>query len=398
MPEVTEAVVAGRGQGTSVVATVTGRPATRALTLGVEEEFLLLDPTTGRVVPAAEEVRRRVAGPVEAWLVPEMTRFQLETNSAVHTDLRDLRRDLLEMRIVVAAAAQSAGVRLAACGTPLRGNPGLPPLSRCPRYHAIRREFRGLTRGQGVCGCHVHVGIGDREEAVQVSNHIRPWLPVLQALTCNSPICDALDTGYASWRAMVMSRWPSAEPPPFFRSAPHYDQIVSGLQASGAVLDRGMIYWLVRLSDHVPTLEFRAADVCATVGETAVLAGLVRALAATALSSVRAGVPAPAVDHSVLRAAYWRAARDSLEGEGLDLLSGVRMPAWRLVRMLVDHVRSSLEDTGDWTLVASGLARLRRRGSGAARQRAAFERRGHLPDVVDLLVRQTLASPRELPC
>src|SRR3954469_14424678 len=249
MPEVTEAVVAGRGQGTSVVATVAGRPAMTALTLGVEEEFLLLDPATARVVPLAEEVRRRVTGPVAARLVPEMTRFQLETNSAVHTDLRDLRRDLLEMRAVVAAAARSAGVRLAACGTPLCGNPGLPPLSRCPRYHAIRREFRGLARGQGGCGCHVHVGIGDREEAVQVSNHIRPWLPVLQALACNSPICDALDTGYASWRAMVMSRWPGAEPPPFFQSAPHYEQIVSGLQASGAVLDRGMIYWLVRLSD-----------------------------------------------------------------------------------------------------------------------------------------------------
>ena len=194
---------------------------------------------------------------------------------------------------------------------------------------------------------------------------------------------------------MVMGRWPSAWPPPYFRSVQHYESLVEGMRASGAIMDRKMIYWLVRLSDHVPTVEFRTADSCATAAEAAMLAGLVRALAATALRDVRAGVPAPRIDDALLNAAWWRAARDGVEGEGLDLLSGRRLPAWELVARLVGHVRPSLEDSGDWPLVRRALDRLRRCGSGAARQREVYARRTHLPDVAELLVRQTLASPAE---
>ncbi|MFC0866026.1 glutamate--cysteine ligase [Sphaerimonospora cavernae] len=401
MPDGTKGTQFGTGRGTAPATTAKAEAAVRhpvpRLTVGVEEEFLLLDPATGCVVPAAEDVRRRVDGRVASGLVPELTQFQLETNSTVHTDLGWLQRELLEMRGAVAVAAAEVGARLVACGTALHGNAGMPPLSVCPRYHAMLKEFGAVLRGQGVCGCHVHVGIGDREEAVLVSNHARPWLPVLQALTGNSPISDSVDTGYASWRAMMMGRWPSARPPPYLRSVGHYESLVDGMRASGVILDRGMIYWLIRLSDHVPTLEFRTADSCATVAETTMLAGLVRGLAATALRDVRAGVPAPRIDDTLLNAAWWRAARDGVEGEGLDLMSGGRMPAWDLVGRLVEHVRPGLEESGDWPVVARVLGRLRRRGSGAARQRAVYARRAHLPDVADLLVRQTLASPADTP-
>jgi glutamate---cysteine ligase / carboxylate-amine ligase len=362
-----------------------------ALTMGVEEEFLLLDPETGRTAPAAEEVHARVAGPAGARLVRELTRFQIESNSLVHTDPVTLTRDLLEMRTAAATAAAASGLGLVACGTALSGNAGEPPLSRCHRYHDMAREFRAVLRGQGVCGCHVHVGIGDQEEAVQVINHARPWLPVLLALAANSPISDSSDTGYASWRTMLIGRWPSAEPPPFFHSARHYESLVSGLLASGAILDRGMIYWLIRLSHHVPTLEFRCADVCATVEETVTLALLVRALTATALRDVRAGIAGPPVDQTLLRAALWRAARDGLDGQGLDLFTGDRVPAWRLVRRLVDRLRPSLVATGDLQAVVGALEAVRRRGSGAARQRVAYQRRRHLPDVARMLMEQTVS-------
>ncbi|GAA4580144.1 glutamate--cysteine ligase [Planotetraspora phitsanulokensis] len=361
--------------------------------MGVEEEFLLLDPETGRVVPGAEAVRGRVRGPIATRLVPELTRFQVESNTEVHTDLHHLGDDLLELRRAAAAAAAQSGLGLVACGTALSGNGGVPPLSRSPRYHDIAREFRAVIRGQGVCGCHVHIGMDDHEEAVQVSNHARPWLPVLLALTVNSPIADELDTGYASWRTMLIGRWPSAEPSPFFHSFAHYESLVAGLRASGAIMDRGMVYWLIRISDHVPTLEFRAADVCATVGETVLLAALVRALAATALLDVREGRAAPQIDQTLLRAAYWRAARDGMEGHGLDLLTGSRVPAWRLVRGLLDRIRPSLVATGDLRMVTAALDAIRRGGSGAARQRAVYLRRRHLPDVARLLIEQTVAAP-----
>lgn len=390
MPDVTREVQFDTVHGPSLVAQATVESAT--LTLGVEEEFLLVDPRSGRVVPAAREIRGRAAGPGADRLVFELTQFQLESNSAVHTTLRDLHGDLLEMRHAAAAAAASVGLGLVACGAPLDGNAGVPPLSSCPRYHAMLREFGAVMDGQGVCGCHIHVGIADREEAVRVSNHLRPWLPVLQALTANSPIADGRDTGYASWRALVMGRWPSTQPPPYFRSLRHYESLVDGMLAGGTIMDRGMIYWLVRLSDHVPTLEIRAADVCPTAGEAVLLAGLVRGLAETALRQVRAGVPAPEVEDTLLRAAYWRAARDGVDGEALDPLAGARVPAWRLVDRLLEHVRPVLEENGDWTPLTLQLDRLRHSGSGAARQRAAHARSGRLGDVIEMLMAQTVAS------
>lgn len=393
MPDVTREVQFDAMHGPSLVAQAPLSSAT--LTIGVEEEFLLADPRTGRVVPAAREIRERAAGPGADRLVFELTQFQLESNSAVHTTLRDLHEDLLEMRRAAARAAESMGLALIASGTALDGNAGVPPLSSCPRYEAMLREFGAIMDRQGVCGCHIHVGIADREEAVRVSNHLRPWLPVLQALAANSPIADGRDTGYASWRALMMGRWPSAEPPPFFRSADHYESLVAGMLAGGTILDRGMIYWLVRPSDHVPTLEIRAADVCPTAGETVLLAGLVRGLAETALRQVRAGVPAPDVEDTLLRAAYWKAAHDGVDGEALDLLAGSGVsgaPAWRLVDRLLEHARPVLEENGDWTPLTDQIERVRRSGSGAARQRAAYARRGRLADVAELLTAQTVAS------
>ncbi|MEV7809048.1 glutamate--cysteine ligase [Microbispora sp. NPDC088329] len=390
MPDVTREVQFDTVHGPSLVAQATASPAT--LTLGVEEEFLLVDPRTGRVVPAAREIRARAAGPGADRLVFELTQFQLESNSAVHSTLRDLHGDLLEMRRAADGAAASAGLGLLACGAPLDGNAGVPPLSSCPRYQAMHREFGAVMDGQGVCGCHIHVGIADREEAVRVSNHLRPWLPVLQALAANSPIADGRDTRYASWRALMMGRWPSAEPPPFFRSLRHYESLVDGMLTGGTIMDRGMIYWLVRLSDHVPTLEIRAADVCPTAGEAVMLAGLVRGLAETALRDVRAGVPAPEVEDTLLRAAYWRAARDGVDGEAFDLFTGVRVPGWRLVDRLLDHVRPVLEENGDWAPLTLQLDRLRHSGSGAARQRAAYARHGRLSDVAEALMAQTVAA------
>jgi carboxylate-amine ligase len=393
MPDVTREVQFDAMHGPSLVAQAPVSSAT--LTIGVEEEFLLADPRTGRVVPAAREIRERAAGPGADRLVFELTQFQLESNSAVHTTLRDLHEDLLEMRRAAARAAESMGLALIASGTALDGNAGVPPLSSCPRYEAMLREFGAIMDRQGVCGCHIHVGIADREEAVRVSNHLRPWLPVLQALAANSPIADGRDTGYASWRALMMGRWPSAEPPPFFRSADHYESLVAGMLAGGTILDRGMIYWLVRPSDHVPTLEIRAADVCPTAGETVLLAGLVRGLAETALRQVRAGVPAPDVEDTLLRAAYWKAAHDGVDGEALDLLAGSGVsgaPAWRLVDRLLEHARPVLEENGDWTPLTDQIERVRRSGSGAARQRAAYARRGRLADVAELLTAQTVAS------
>ncbi|TQC41702.1 YbdK family carboxylate-amine ligase, partial [Rhodococcus sp. WS4] len=235
---------------------------------------------------------------------------------------------------------------------------------------------------------HVHVGVPNRDEAVAVSNHLRPWLPVLLALTANSPISAGRDTGYASWRHILWSRWPSAGPPPYFRSAQHYDSVVARMLENESVLDTAMIYWDIRLSAHLPTIEVRIADVPATAGEAVLLAALIRGLVGTALTDIRRGAAGPMLDEQVLRSAYWRAAHDGLTGHGIDAFSARLVPAGALLERLLTRIRPALEEYGDYTAARAAVTRVLATGNGAARQRRAL-RAGSLATVVDLLTHTT---------
>jgi carboxylate-amine ligase len=356
-------------------------------TLGVEEEFLVVDPGSGRPVPAAAGVLD-LANRLGADLQPELTRVQVESNTPVCRTPREVREHLLSARATGSVAARQAGARLLAAGVPLTGPMG-QPFSGSDRYRRIGEDYGMLAAEHGVCGCHGHVAVPDRETAVQVSNHLRPWLPVLLALTANSPIHHGVDTGYASWRSVLVSRWPCSGAPPYFTSAEHYDAVVDMLVGSGAVLDRGMVYWDVRPSEHLPTVEVRVSDVPATVDESVLLAVLVRALVTTAVGAIRRGERALPVTGEALRAAYWRAAHDGIEGEGIDLFTHRRVPTAELLHRLIGHVRPALRRTGELRTVNALLAEVLRNGNGAVRQRQAFERRGRLADVVALLTRDT---------
>ncbi|TVT17669.1 YbdK family carboxylate-amine ligase, partial [Amycolatopsis rhizosphaerae] len=248
----------------------------------------------------------------------------------------------------------------------------------------MARSFGALAHTGTTCGCHVHVAIPDRETGVRVANHARPWLPVLLALTANSPFHDGEDTGYASWRHILWSRWPSSGPPPVFASADHYESLVEALLHAGALLDRGMVYWDIRLSEKQPTLEFRVSDVAATPGEATLLGLLARGLAGLALDDL--GAPPPAVPQEVLRGNLWRAARDGIPGCCLHPLTGELVPVLAQLDELVDRVAPVLRETaGDLEFAREELARLRETGGGANRQRAAYARRGRFADIVDLL-------------
>jgi len=182
-----------------------------------------------------------------------------------------------------------------------------------------------------MCGTHVHVSVPDPETGVQILNHLRAWLPILQAATANSPIFGGRDTTYASWRSMMWERWPTVGPTPYLESHEQYEMLVADLVASGAMLDEGMLYWYARLSATYPTVEIRMGDVMPSLDDSLLLAALTRALVATLLKDVRDGVPAPNVPHPLLMAAHWRAAHDGLEGLNIDMATREPRPAWRLM-------------------------------------------------------------------
>ncbi|MFG1880385.1 glutamate--cysteine ligase [Micromonospora sp. NPDC049102] len=361
---------------------------TDVLTVGVEEEFLLVDPHTGAAVPAVDLVLEQVPAELRGQVEREFQTSQIEIGSPPGLELSSIRHSLGVLRKALADAAERAGVRLLAIGTGPVDGP-VPPVVDKPRFDRMIERFRLLVPGPGNNGMHVHVGVPDPETGVQVLNHVRPWLPMLHAITTNSPFAGGEDTGYASWRSVEWERWPSVAPTPWLESHEHYQRLIRQLIASGVMLDEGMLYWYARLSAKYPTVELRIGDVCPTVDDAVLVAALVRALVATAMDDVEAGRPALRTDHHLLVGAHWRAAHDGLEGEGVDVTTGEPKPAWDLLDGFVERLRPALERHGDWAEVSDLLGGLRRHGTGAARQRAVYARTGRLVDVVHDVARQT---------
>ncbi|WP_431873357.1 carboxylate-amine ligase [Amycolatopsis sacchari] len=356
------------------------------LTLGVEEEFLLVDREAHLASdgPAVTDEVSDPPGQVEH----ELRTCQVESATEVQTTVEEVTHGLRELRNGLAAEAATRELRLLPSGVPPLAEDRTLAFTPSPRYQRMAGEFGAVARSALTCACHVHVAIPDRATGLAVSNRIRPWLPVLLALTANSPFHDGDDTGYASWRHVMWGRWPSSGPPPHFESEDHYESLVDAMLRTGALLDRGMVYWDIRLSEHQPTLEVRISDVAATVEEAGLLAVLVRGLAARAMDEGDAPDGKAGPPPELLRTMLWRGARDGLSGKAVDPEDGDLVPAWHLVDRLVEQVRPHLRQTGDEEFVREVLDRLRQTGGGADRQRAAFARRRQLTDVVDALAWQ----------
>jgi carboxylate-amine ligase len=356
--------------------------------VGVEEEFLIVDPVTRAVVPTAEAVVARARDRLGERVAGEITKFQVETRTEPCHTLETLYAQLRHARAEVAAAAAAEGTRLVATGSPVLGQLVPPPITEGPRQDQGNATFRGLHDEVTICAVHVHVELPDRDRAVLVSNHLRPYLPTLLSLAANSPYWAGRDTGYASWRAVSWQRWPVAGPPPYLTSAQQYDQLIAVLLEAGALVDTGTVFWDIRPSAHLPTLEIRVADVPVTAEESALLAALVRAIVVTVLPAVQAGDPGPVIPAELMRVAYWRAARDGLGGDGLDLDTGRLVPAVKLADRLLQAARPALSDS-ELKRVTGWLNQLVAGGDGATRQRHAASGPGGLRDVVDHLIAQT---------
>jgi carboxylate-amine ligase len=341
-----------------------------APTVGVEEEFTLLDPVTGQVVPCAAEVIRDCGD--AAGVVAESMTFMVETRTPVCRTLREVHQALRTGRRRVVDVARRHGAIVVASGLAPFGLPNPPAITDDARYLELARRFPFAMSTNGSCGCHVHVAVPTRQLGVEVLLRLRRWLPALIALTANSPIWQGRDAGWASQRLVFVSRWPTALPAPPVRSVEEYDGLLSRATSSGDALDARSVYFLARLSPRYPTVEVRVADVSLTVDETLGYAGLVRALVAMAVEDAVRGRPVALVPQAALRESCRYAAQVGLVGALTDPQTGDRVESWRLVDRLLAHVRAQLCAHGDEALVVSTLNRLRVVGGGAERQRQLF--------------------------
>ncbi|MFE2110250.1 glutamate--cysteine ligase [Kitasatospora sp. NPDC059463] len=359
-------------------------------TVGVEEEFLLVDRRTRLPVARASQVLAAASRVLGEQVQPEIFQVQVETTSRPALRLKELADDLARLRAGLVAAAADADCLLVASGTPVLAGPEPALLTDNPRYRLMADRYPAAADGYSgaLCGCHVHLGTLERGLALALGNRLRPWLPVLQALAVNSPFDAGRDSGFASWRDVRWSRWPTVGAAPLVDER-GYERRANALVARGTLLDRRMIYWYTRPSEHVPTLEVRVADVNADLGTVLLFAGLLRGLGAVLLDEARVGLPPPAVPHGRLAAAHRRAAQTGPSGEGIDPFTGWPVPMPALVDRLLERAAPGLSAAGDLAAVEAGLDRLRRLGSGAERQRRDFRAHGRARDVVDGLARLT---------
>jgi carboxylate-amine ligase len=353
-------------------------------TFGVEEEYLLLDADTGLPAPRARAVQA-AADPEPALgdeLDTELLQAQVEVATPVCGRLDEAAAHLERLRGAVARAAARVGCRVAATGgAPLSTGLAMPVTPQ-PRYLEMRADAARLVDEQLINGMHVHIAVPDRDTGAAALAAIRPWLPVVVALGGNSPFWDGRDTGFASWRTVVFGRWPVSGSPPYAPDADSYEQRADAVLATGVIPDRRQFYWHARLSERYPTLEVRAPDVQLDAESAITLAGLCRALVATALADGDRRPPNPPAD--VMQAASWHAARHGVAGDLVDPRSGKPAKAAEVAEALLEHVAPALAETGDTERVTGGVDRMLHGGTGAERQRQAAGE-GGVSGLVDLI-------------
>lgn len=357
------------------------------LTLGAEEELHLVDLNTLHLAGRAGELLEEL--PSESFCA-ELQRSTIETNTAVVTTLEDLRAELLALRRRIVEVAAPRALGIAAVGTVPRSDVQDFVLTGDDRYRRLQELYRELVDEQLICGTQIHVGVSDRDLAVQMAQHLAPDLPTFVALSASSPFWRGHDTGYASFRTIVWQRWPTAGPMGNLSSAAEYDQLVADLIASGVISDSKMAYFEVRPSSHVPTLELRVCDAIPLVDDAVLVAGLFRAAARRAELDIEAGRPPRLVPPPLHRAAMWQAARSGL---GASLFEEGRdprpLPAADAARAMVTRLRPQLEEFGDHELVADSLERLLGRGNSADRQRRALADTGSLDEAMRRVVEES---------
>lgn len=334
------------------------------LSLGVEEELLLVDENLD-LVAASDAVLAAVPARLEGRVSAEIFTEQIELKTGVCHDAGEVLAELTEARRTVC----EMGFGLLASGLHPKAREGEVELVAKPRYDVVREDFGDLLRTPP-CGLHVHVGLPDGEVAVRVANAFRLYLPVLQALSANSPFRQGADSGNASARAAVVRSYPRFQVPRQFRDYADFRRVADQLIAAAGVDDYTYIWWDVRPHPQLGTVEVRAFDVQIDAVSSSAIAALIQAIAAKELDSPSA----PGLYRESLEESYFQAASHGLDADVL-LDSTTPEPAREVAGRLLDTVRPYARDLGGEAALEE-VERIRREGNGADRQRRVHSEAG----------------------
>ncbi|HEU0015233.1 MAG TPA: YbdK family carboxylate-amine ligase [Longimicrobium sp.] len=347
-------------------------PAAEDFTVGVEEEYQLVDARTGALRSRARYV---MAGDWADELKAEMVQHTIEVETRVCQGTACIRDDLARLRFQAAVAAEAEGLRIVAAGThpysPAEGH----AFTDAPLYEELRQEYRQLAESQAIFGMHVHVGVPKGTDRARLTNVVRLYLPLLLALTASSPLFLGRDTGHASYRSILWRRWPRSGAPPRFADDAEYARLVEWLVRTGRIDAPGRLYWEMRPHHVYPTVEVRVADCTPRLDDAIAAAALTRAIVAGAAEGLLRQPEVPeSIVQTVLSDNAWRASRDGAAAELADVEAGEprTITVADAVLRLAERLQGVAAALGDADELAR-LPELLRRGSAAdeIRRRAA---------------------------
>ena len=312
------------------------------LTIGVEEEFLLVAVDGGGLASAGPELVSALAA--DKSFTHELRAAQIEALTPVCLTVPDIERELTRARTTLVRAAAGLARPLAVPVNPSSADPGPPIVNE--RYRRILAGAPWARQAYLACGMHVHVGVGGADRAVVVYDALRSYLPLLGALAANSPIYDGADTGVASARQQVKQSMPRFGVPPSFGSWDRYEQFLRWGAADGVIPDFSYLWYDLRLNVRHGTIEVRVFDVQTDIGHAAALTALTQALVSWLLARHDAGDRLPTHDHHRIQEALWLAARDGASGALPDLDTGTLVPVEEQLAQLLPQLQPHADALG----------------------------------------------------
>ncbi|MFT6880792.1 MAG: carboxylate-amine ligase [Algoriphagus sp.] len=357
-------------------------------TLGIEEEFQIIDPETRALKSHMSQIVDRGQVILQERIKQEMHQSVVETGTNICQNIQEAREEVQFLRNNVIDLAAEKDLKVAAAGTHPFSDWVDQLITPDERYDQIITEMRDVARGNLIFGLHVHVGIDDRQEAIKLMNDVRYFLPHIHALSANSPFWCGRDTGFMSYRSKVFDKFPRTGIPDYFNSAADYDNYVNLLVKTNCIDNGKKIWWDIRVHPFYPTIEYRICDVPMRTDETICLAAIMQALIAKLHKLRLQNLSFRNYRRILIAENKWRAARDGIHAKLIDFGKEAEVPFKDLVDELLLFIDDVLDDLGSRKEVEY-VHQILNNGNGADRQLAVFEKTGDLKHVVDYIIDET---------
>jgi carboxylate-amine ligase len=364
------------------------RKRNHVFTLGIEEEFQIIDPETRALRSHIQEILADGKIVLKERLKPELHQSQVELDTDVCNDAREARRQLVDLRSQLVRLAAHGGLKVASAGTHPFSHWMDQLITTDQRYTTIVNDMQQIARVCLIFGLHVHVGIPDREQAIDIMNQARYFLPHIYALSTNSPFWLGQNTGLKAYRQMIFERFPRTGIPDAFESLSEYEDYLKLLVATNCIDNAKKIWWDIRLHPFFDTIEFRICDAQSRVDDTIALAALMQAIVVKLQKLRRDNVTFRNYPRRLIDENRWRAARYGIDGKLIDFGRKCEMDERDLLHEMLAFVAPEMDELGNHAELAH-IERIIRDGTGADRQLATFARKNDMKAVVDQIVAET---------